>query len=140
MRKRQGFCNHYRAMSKHDTCEAGVSYETMKGMPFDQRPCFFKGDPPTVRSSVCELALYPTTEELEERDAEIDKRFDDVATARGAIVTACGGPWKKGSPAKRGVIDCPVCGKSSALHYSRAGVNGHVHAQCTTAGCVAWME
>jgi hypothetical protein len=38
-----------------------------------------------------------------------------------------------------GVIDCPVC-KTGKLRYSRAGYNGHVHAGCTTDGCVGWME
>lgn len=140
MRKRHGFCNHYRAMSEHSTCEAGVNYATMEGVPFDQRPCFFKGDPPTVKSTVCELALYPTPEELAARDAELAKRFEKMAKAREAIVAHCGGPWKKGNPSKRGVIDCPACGRAGTLHFSRAGYNGHVHAQCVTDGCVAWME
>lgn len=38
-----------------------------------------------------------------------------------------------------GSINCPVCNEGK-LHYSRAGYNGHVHAQCSTNGCVAWME
>lgn len=138
MRKRRGFCNHYRAMSEHDTCEAGVSYETMKGMSFDVRPCFFKGDPPTAKSTACELAMYPTIEELAARDAELAQRSDRMGKAREAIVAACGGKWKKGMPGKRGVIECPNC--KGKLHYSRAGYNGNVHAQCETTGCCSWME
>lgn len=38
-----------------------------------------------------------------------------------------------------GAITCPVCGKGS-LRYSRAEYNGHIHAACTTDGCVGWME
>lgn len=38
-----------------------------------------------------------------------------------------------------GVIPCPIC-KSGKVNYSRAAYNGHVHARCSTAGCVAWME
>lgn len=38
-----------------------------------------------------------------------------------------------------GVITCPICG-TGKLRYSRAGYNGHVHARCSTDGCVAWME
>ena len=38
-----------------------------------------------------------------------------------------------------GQIDCPVC-KVGKLRYSRAAYNGHVHAGCTTQGCVRWME
>lgn len=140
MRKRRGFCNHYRAMSEHDTCEAGVCYETLKGVPFEQRPCFFKGDPPATKSTLCELALYPTPKELAERDAELAKRFEDIGTARAAIVLACGGPWKKGARSEAGEIDCPVCNGAKTLRFSRAGFNGHIHAACKTPSCVAWME
>ena len=38
-----------------------------------------------------------------------------------------------------GEMDCPVC-KTGKLRYSRASYNGHVHAGCTTKGCVSWME
>jgi hypothetical protein len=38
-----------------------------------------------------------------------------------------------------GEIVCPVC-KTGKLCYSRAAYNGHVHAACSTNGCVAWME
>lgn len=139
MRKRRGFCNHYRAMSEHDTCEAGVAYETIKGMDFGKRPCFFEGEPP-VKSTLCELAMYPTPDELAARDAELKKRFEGTALARQAIVAACGGPWKKGMASFSGVIDCPVCEKPKSLGYSRAGYNGHIHARCSTIGCVSWME
>lgn len=38
-----------------------------------------------------------------------------------------------------GEMECPVC-KTGKLRYSRAAYNGHVHARCSTDGCVAWME
>ena len=38
-----------------------------------------------------------------------------------------------------GEMDCPIC-KTGKLRYSRAAYNGHVHAKCSTNGCVAWME
>lgn len=38
-----------------------------------------------------------------------------------------------------GQMPCPVCSKGN-LKYSRSGYNGHVHARCSTSGCVAWME
>ena len=38
-----------------------------------------------------------------------------------------------------GAMACPVC-NAGTLRYSRASCNGHVHAQCSTEGCVAWME
>lgn len=38
-----------------------------------------------------------------------------------------------------GEMACPVC-NTGKLRYSRAGYNGHVHALCSTDGCVAWRE
>lgn len=38
-----------------------------------------------------------------------------------------------------GEMECPVC-KTGKLRYSRAAYNGHVHARCSTDGCVALME
>ena len=38
-----------------------------------------------------------------------------------------------------GEIPCPIC-KAGTLRYSRSAYNGHVHASCSTEGCVRWME
>lgn len=38
-----------------------------------------------------------------------------------------------------GTMPCPVC-KTGTLRYSRAALNGHIHAACTTKTCVSWME
>ena len=138
---RTGFCKHFRAMGEHKTCSAGVTYETLGGNLSMLWPCFFKGEPPTDKSPLCSLALYPTAEERaaeEAEEAEDKRRFDGFVRARAAIVKACGGPWRRGYPSQGGVIDCPAC--LGALRYSRAGVNGHIHARCETVGCVAWME
>lgn len=132
------FCNHYRAMSEHKTCGAGVAYESLKGIPFDARPCFARhGDPPP---GGCELAEFPTAEEIAAEKAEIEARIQAMGKARQAIVAHCGGPWKQGVPGAQGKIDCPVCSAPGALAFSRAGYNGHVHARCATQGCVSWME
>lgn len=77
-----------------------------------------------------------TKEEL----AELNEQMDRVLAARAAIVTHLGGPWKRGMKSAQGAIDCPTCGGVGTLKFSRAGHNGHVHAACTTAGCVNWME
>jgi hypothetical protein len=52
--------------------------------------------------------------------------FENVMKARKAITD------KEGK--KRGVqgeVDCPVC-TTGKVRYSIAGVNGHIHAACTT--------
>lgn len=34
---------------------------------------------------------------------------------------------------------CPIC-TTGALNYTVASYNGHMHAMCTSEGCVRWME
>ena len=139
MRHRATFCNHYRAMSEHETCKVDVPYEKFQGMPFDKRPCFRRDRNEPVRCG-CELVQFPTEEELDAAEKWMAERIANVGKARAAIVAACGGPWKNGTPGTSGTIDCPACGAEKSLRYSRAGVNGHIHAGCRTDGCVSWME
>lgn len=101
-------------------------------------PCFRDDDPLGVCH--CERQEFPTPAEIEARDAEHAAIFGRVVKAREAIVAHLGGPWKRGMPGAGGAIDCPVCEGKESLRFSRAGINGHIHAGCTTEGCVAWME
>ena len=131
------FCKHYRAMSAHATCEKGVAYDEFMGLKFDERPCFERDG---VAPPGCPLAVFPTAEEREEKEKWLAQRFANTGKARDAIVARLGGPWKRGTPGGSGVMDCPVCNGKETLHFSRSGYNGHVHAACTTADCVNWME
>ena len=140
MKRATIFCKHYRAMSDHTTCEAGVQYAKFRGLRFDQKPCFWHQSAGEAPPPGCHLALFPTEEEIAEEEEEMRVRLEGIANARQAIVEHLGGPWKKGIAGSRGSIDCPVCGVGAALHFTRAGSNGHIHAQCETQGCVAWME
>lgn len=128
------WCKHYRAMSEHDSCSAGVAYSSLFGLPFERRPCFKPQDDPTL----CALAIYSTPAELAERERVIAARFEQTMVARAAIVQHAGA-FKRGD-GREGVIDCPVCNAKLSLRYRRAGCNGHVAARCDSAGCVAWME
>lgn len=38
-----------------------------------------------------------------------------------------------------GKMRCPIC-NAGELQYLRSAYNGHVTAQCSTDGCVAWRE
>ena len=138
-RVRRSFCKHYRAMTEHKTCEAGVDYETFKGVPFDDRPCFCKDGVPSDKSKgLCSLAVYPTPEEVAAERAWLEKRFEDMGKARDAIVNHLRGPWKKGIGSSSGIIECPIC--KAYLKFRRSSYNGHIHAACSTEGCVRWME
>lgn len=137
-RLRRSFCNHYRAMFEHSTCEAGIEYDKFKGLPMAGRPCFrTPGEEPP---GGCDKAEYPTPEQMAAIEAEMKARIESLGKARGAIVQSLGGPWKKKKPGVSGVIDCPVCGNANSLQFSRSGYNGHIHARCLTVGCVQWME
>lgn len=137
MSKHSEFCKHYRAMSEHATCEKGVAYDDFKGLKFEERPCFERDG---VAPPGCALAEFHTKEEREQRKREMMARFAQIGTARAAIVEHLGGPWRDGHDSgKHGVIECPVC-KSGQLRFTRSGYNGHIHAGCTTPGCVAWIE
>jgi len=134
---RRCWCKHYRAMIEHATCSAGVSYDKFSGIRYEQRPCFHE------LPAECDLAQYPTAEEIAAREAGLAAHFEKIETARKAIVDSLGGlggAWKKGMPDVGGVIDCPACNGKATLRFSRSGYNGHIHAACTTADCVSWME
>lgn len=138
--KRNPRCKHFTGIMNH-RCDAGVKYETVRAERGPGKgyalPCLpDPGDPETV----CFLCEFPTAEELAAEEAEHKRRFEMVGKARAAIVERLGGPWKRGTPGAEGVIDCPCCGGAKTLRFTRAGVNGHVHANCLTKGCVSWME
>lgn len=128
-------CKHFNGLMNR-TCKAGVRYDDVRREPEPgekgvQLPCL--GNP----GCLCDKLEMRTEAEIDERIAEIEKVTDGTMRARAAIVASIG-PWEgKGNV---GVVDCPVCGKAKALHFSRAALNGHIHAGCKTKGCVAWME
>lgn len=132
------FCTHYRSMSDHATCAAGVEYDKFKGQPIRKWPCFL-----TVGKSPfpgCDKQQLPTAEDQEAEDRRIVERLEAIGKARTAIVAHLGGPWKRGTPNTSREMDCPVCHAPASLRFSRAGYNGHIHAACATRGCVSWME
>jgi hypothetical protein len=133
------WCKNYQGMHEKTECEVGVKFADLEGHGtcgfFETCPCFGPS-----QLSVCSKAVYPTKEEMEATDREIAKRFENAMVAREAIVAACDGPWKRGDKGRSGKMDCPVCKGKHSLIFSRSGCNGHIHASCSTDGCVAWME
>lgn len=99
-----------------------------------------------------------TQKEIEEDAKKMDAQVDRVTAARRAIINDLKARRVAGDktvfPASdthrfygkqvhyfcgAGEMACPVC-NTGILKYSRSSYNGHVHARCTTEGCVAWME
>ena len=83
---------------------------------------------------VCACFCEPTEEELRADEADRMKFSHDCTTARGAIVTHIAENGKS-----NGSLICPIC-STGELRYSMAPGNNHIHARCSTADCVAWME
>ena len=82
----------------------------------------------------CPKREYPTAEEVERNDTEINKIITASMKARKAIKAI---DHPKGANAA-GSVECPMCG--GVLRYTIAGCNGHVWAACETADCIRWME
>ncbi|MBW7895159.1 MAG: hypothetical protein H3C27_08595 [Opitutaceae bacterium] len=93
-------------------------------------------------------------------DKEFALLLDKITTARKAIVAELArrarvndpnvfpmnqGDWHRWHHPQdnyfsgAGEMVCPIC-ETGRLRYSRSSYNGHVHADCSTVGCVQWME
>jgi hypothetical protein len=83
----------------------------------------------------------------EEAVAVVRKREESTRVFMGAVNAAHADAKAKGFKEKSnggfigGVSDlkCPNC-EAGTIRYSVARYNGHMHAGCTTKGCVSWME
>ena len=148
----QCWCKHYNG-TVNPACDAGIKYESVRvdHEPIQYRregrhsintvtrslPCFqFEN----FADAKCDKCEFPTSEEIAAEKERREVLLAQTLIARAAIVVACGGPWKRGKPTASGSVACPRCGQKDSLRYSRAGVNGHIHASCTTKDCLAWME
>jgi len=135
-------CKHFTGIA-HDTCKAGVNYRALVGGPDAgwaiRLPCN-----PSLRKAEsapvpCECRELNTDAELEQRADNHLRRMDNFAIAhKAAKDDARGKGFKKGKPGG-GSLSCPIC-KIGTLRYSVAGLNGHMHAGCSTPNCVSWME
>ena len=122
-------CKHFTGI-QHDACALGIAYDTVRDD--SERPYRW----PCTNSALttCSRREFPTQAEELAEVAEMEATFGRVARARISIIAKHG--------RQRGIRDemaCPVC-TTGTLRYSIAKLNGHIHAACTTDGCVRWME
>jgi len=133
-------CRHYNGCI-HKECDAGVVYDEVKEEPSPGKPmrlpCFIEGmfagpDLPCASRSI------PTEEEALAIAAErCDKAYRNAEAVGKAKEDARAKGFKRGNSG-RGEVPCIIC--SGKIRYTVAGLNGHMHAHCTTKGCVSWME
>lgn len=134
-RKRAQFCRHFNGLV-NDRCDAGIAYLSVKGTGaarFDY-PCCDNDS-----SATCERCVKPTLEEarreVDAQDVEIQQSLAAMGKAHEHAASQGLGRGKGGN----GQMPCPKCG-TGTLHYRVASINGHMHANCTTPKCLAWME
>jgi hypothetical protein len=139
----QNYCAHYKPKPgavRSDYCALGCgASERMDagrkaGQP-NMTPCIGGHKAADV------LALCPKWERrsMEHSIARADS-FEEMFK-RMEIVDPVVTKWRtipKPATSRAEVIECPVC--KGRLHLSQSSYNGHVHAKCETADCVAFME
>jgi len=129
---RLDFCKHFNG-TVNKTCGAGLALRDMAPGPdlgwVKRLPCRS-----TNGVDTCDKREYPTKEEVDKFEADIDALIN-LSVKAVAAIKAVGHP--KGQDAS-GIIVCPKCG--GELHYRIAGYNGHVWASCKTPDCLRWME
>ena len=133
-------CRHFNG-TVNIRCKAGVCYLHLAGdgPGYSHRlPCCpgLKHDPSYGDRVPCESYSPLTDQEWEAKEQERRARYERYAKAEPffeAIRKANKGRSASGSD------PCPVCG-TGTLRWSIAGCNGHIHARCSTAGCLAFMQ
>lgn len=120
-------CRHFNGI-QHDTCRAGVSYDSVRidGAPYRCHPCL------CVEIETCDKRSMLTTDELRAEEAEMRQSVSRMLTAREEVVRAA-----RGELGVRGSVQCPHC--PGKIVYSIVS-NGHIWAVCETTGCVRWGE
>jgi hypothetical protein len=127
-------CIHFTGI-QNQTCKANVPYEKAR----DESTKPYKFACLDADTDVCPLREYPTSEQVDAAEAEMNRRLDQLRVA----MPACRADAKSKGFGKghggQSSIACPVC-ESGTLRYSVAGYNGHMHGRCTTEGCMSWMQ
>ena len=87
-------------------------------------PCILRNENPKP----CPDLELKTKEEIAAEDKEFDDLVTGIFRVRPLIVS---------QGKRQGRVPCPQCG--AIINYTIAA-NGHIHAGCTTDGCIRWME
>ena len=140
-----GKCRHFNGLQNHK-CEKGVEYDSFAPrQPLRvELPCLRYHHSSLKPNAIpeklwngkkeCQFFSEPTEEELNEQKVEIKLCIQKMIVVRRSIVE-----YTKGKRGAAGSIDCPSC-KTGKVSYSVSSYNGHIWAQCTTPGCVNWIE
>lgn len=133
------YCQHYgRGKGAEMICKCGMDRDKVQVVPVGPKrikwgPCI-KGHTLEDPRAHCPNWIRRTREMGEARADSIERSIDIMTKVMPFI-----SDWRsKGPMGKREVVECPVC--KGGLMLSQASYNGHVHAHCSTQGCVSFME
>lgn len=153
---------HCEAGVEYDSVKKEIDFTYSRGEGITYKgsaayPCFKYQ---THLTDGCQKCRFKTPEEIKAHHDETMAFVTKMDTARKAIVTDLYARYHdhdktvfavEKSRAHRwhhpqdnyfcgaGIMKCPCCADGK-LRYSRAAYNGHIHAHCSTDGCVSWME
>lgn len=139
-------CKHFGGC-RPPVCDAGVNIREVTGGPQDgwliRIPCCstpeIRGGKPVPRAA-CEKFCLPTDEEFAASERET---FDLIEASRRMMQKASEffgrvRTENRGRSAS-GTDPCPAC-PNGTLRWSIAAYNGHIHARCSTPGCISFMQ
>ena len=130
-----GQCRHFNGI-QNERCAAGVAYRELCG----DAPGWAKDMPCLLKGSIkCDLLSLKTREEAEKEADMWEHQINKTVGAINAAKSDAKSRGLKRGNGGRGEVKCPAC-PDGTLRYTVAGVNGHMHAKCTTEDCASWME
>lgn len=131
-----GKCAHFNGLM-NKKCDAGISYESViddtKKFP-ERFPCFKEG-----AGISCAARRFFTPDEVAARIEEIRESTNKTLKAVSAAKLDAAAKGLGRNSGGQSSLKCPCC-EEGLLSYRVAAVNGHMHAKCSTEGCVSWME
>lgn len=150
MSVRRKWCRHHKGNVLHAECALGVDIEALvtdqvgaekQGRHY-MLPCH-NGRLDGIAKATCDKCSLLTVDELRAADEEAQRAVAEFMERSRSLE-----PWTQSirnrvrfnGKSMSGVSDCPICETSRALHWSCSAHNLHIHAKCTTDGCVSFME
>ncbi len=134
-------CRHFNGV-QHDCCAAGVNYRGLAGEPRDgcmtRIPCLPGFEPKHGPMASCSQLDRYTQAEAEKHFADGEASMERHLKAFRVVHDDAKSKGLNRGKGGHSEVTCPTC--SGTIRYAVASVNGHIHAQCVTSGCVQWME
>lgn len=134
-------CRHFDGvfpLTKDRKCLAGVRYMKMNPKPIHQG---WMGELPCLKRNECDTKCkkrdFPTDEELRAADRLTQDQWEAFFQATKDVIPIIRADADSHSKLS-GTVVCPLC--QAPMHYTIRGRRGHIHASCTTEGCLSFME